>query len=248
MKTALLTLAVLATLPLLTFPALAAINDEWDLEEDGDVYIPETVSHTGRQSTATHEISPRSYRSSSRAKANERSSSAEVFYGSDKSDNEIDIWGAAFRETVCREDASVRDVPILPEFFAVLRVGAGEESWTYEDAETTVTAFLVTLGVGGGLRAEISKTFSVFVRGEVGVAVEHAEYDLDCDGEHADSDRDSDVGLLLGIGIGAQFNIGEHCGILVAVDWFKTSCEALKSLGADKMEYTTFSVGYKWSF
>ena len=235
MKTTLRTVTILAILPLLASPALAAIND---MEDDWEYNETATTATTARSSREVPSLT----------KAYRRASAAEVFYGSDESDNDVDIWGATFRETVCWEDTSVQGTPVLPECFAILRVGAGEESWAYGEYESTATMFLVTLGVGGGFRAEISSYFSVFVRGEIAVAFEHVEYDRDCDGWHDYASSDTDVGLLLGVGVGVQLNIGDHSGVFVAVDWLKTSCDAFKRLGADKLEYTTYSIGYVWSF
>lgn len=246
MKPALCTITLLTTIPLLASPVFASINDDWGLERDAEFQSYDESGHTvapRRQSNTRHtnttQVTSRAYG---------QAFSMEAFYGKDLSDNEIDIGGAALRWTIYPKETHILGQALEPEAFAIFRVGGGRESWRRGSWKLSVSETIVTLGVGGALATEINQILSVLVRCEIGGACEYLDGNIKSSSSTIATDDDFDVGFLFGVGACAQLNVGENGGILISVDWIKTSCEALNKWGADKPAYAAFSVGYRWSF
>lgn len=166
---------------------------------------------------------------------------AEVFYGFDLTDNDVDLAGVQFlRELYANQVNSKTNVDV----FAALRVGYGDDDASGLD----VWALFITASVGADVRAMLSDTVSVFARAQVGVNCTRTHFDTS-------SDEDSDFawGFAYGCGAGIQYDITPTQSITVAVDYLGTTAEPEAKISgytvtADKPEYITLSVGYKWSF
>ena len=245
MKPILRTITFLAVFPLIAAPTNAAIND-W---ENGS---PTSYGDAATKSS-TRQSQTRRTRPTGTEK--ERALSFSVFYGNDQSDNDVDIGGIEVRYTARPDDNArvyVHGTPITPELFAAFRLGYGDDSTKYGDYasyyDCDISEVLMSFSVGGSIRARINSVFSAFIRAEVGIAFEYLELDYEYYEEFHYKGDDSEIGLMFGVGFGIQADIDEDNGILFAVDWFKTTCHAYDSYGAEKPEYITVSVGYMWFF
>ena len=171
----------------------------------------------------------------------------------------LDVAGVNFRFSATPGESLFDAADIVPEFFGIVGVGVGEESYTYYDwyDKYEYRAVVGQLSVGANLRWRLCDEFSLFGGARLGLSYVSVRFENeyeDVDYIDSYSMTEDGIGFLCGVGVGGELHFSENHSLSVAVDYLLSTATAEFDWGeGDKAEtkqqqYCVFSVGYKYTF
>lgn len=168
--------------------------------------------------------------------------------------DEVDIGGVSLRYSVANTSKSlIAGTRIFPEFYGILSIGGGSLDQTIYyyggRVEWNYDVFTVQAAVGANLRCFVTDAFSVFGGVRLGVAYEDVEIEEYATGYGSYTESESDIGLLYGIGVGAEWNFKDRHSLTFGLDYVASTAQPeFDDFELDKQSYVVFSVGYKYRF
>lgn len=170
--------------------------------------------------------------------------------------DKLDIAGVGVKASAVIKESILPGTKLFPEIFGLVNIGCGslDQTWYYYGGsyERNYDLTTVQAAVGANLRLEIDDRVSVFGGIRAGLAYENLEVEAQEEG-HRWTWEESDVGLLYGIGFGADVRINDHSGVTVALDYVGSTAQPEFDIYGEKAEakkqsYIMLSVGYKYTF
>lgn len=194
--------------------------------------------------------------------------SVEAFYGAANDElfegdlDKLNIGGISIRRSYEHKKSEVSGAVVLPEFYFIGSVGGGslDQTWYYGGGEyesQDCTLISVQIAGGANLRCYVNERFSVFGGVRLGAVYESidvdSKYQLPGYGTFSYSKQEGALGLLYGIGAGAELRLGESSGLTFGIDYVASTAQPEfnvygTKIEADEQSYVMFSVGAKFLF
>lgn len=177
------------------------------------------------------------------AKANEEILDGSVF-------EKVNLGGLSVRWSAANTQRSVIvGALVFPEIYGILSIGGGSSDYRGSYERYDLDMSFAQAALGANLRCFVNDQFSVFGGVRLGFAYENVEIESE-DSTYLYKQEESDVGLLYGIGVGAELELAPHHSVTLGIDYVASTAQPDFGDGdkLKKQSYIIFSIGYKYRF